>query len=149
MGTRHHVSAASRSGLAFVTNPLQRPLLVAAFLAGISDAGLAGRRGDAIGRAALAADRFDAGVALLDGDGLALQRLFHQPFGFVAQRLLRHWGMSSSGFAPVLHAIAAIGNACSDYFRISVLPRQSRPPNLPVLWQNSNCDLQDAVQPAF
>ncbi len=75
---------------------LQRPLLIAAFLAGIGNAGLAGGGGDAIGRAALAADGFDAGVAMLDGDGLALQRLSHQPLGFVALRLFRHFRISSS-----------------------------------------------------
>jgi hypothetical protein len=75
---------------------LQRPLLVAAFLAGVGNAGLAWRRRDSVGRAALAADGFDPGIALLDGDGLALQRLSHQSLGFVALRLFRHFGISSS-----------------------------------------------------
>jgi hypothetical protein len=33
---------------------------------------------------------------LLDSDGLALQRLFHQPLGFVALRLFRHCSFASS-----------------------------------------------------
>src|SRR5580692_3759699 len=78
---------------------LQRLLLIAAFLAGVGDTGLARGGGDAVGGAALAADGFDAGVALLDGDGLALQRLFDQPFGLVAHRLFRH-GRFSSSVAP-------------------------------------------------
>jgi len=38
-----------------------------------------------LSRAALCAFRLDAGVALRDGDGLALHRLFDPPFGLVAQ----------------------------------------------------------------
>jgi len=72
--------------------------------------GLAWRRGDAVGGAALAADGFDAGVALLDGDGLALKRFSHQPLGLVALRLFRHCSVFFLGGATVLHAIAAIGN---------------------------------------
>jgi len=63
---RREIALIRRSGA------LQRLLLIPAFLAGVGDAGLARGGGDAVGGAAFAADGFDAGVALLDGDGLAL-----------------------------------------------------------------------------
>lgn len=70
----------------FVAYFLQRRLLRAALLADIADAGFAFRRLEAVRRAAFAADRLDAGLALFDGDG----RLAHQPFGFFTHRLLGH-----------------------------------------------------------
>jgi hypothetical protein len=89
---------------------LQRHLLVAAFLARVGDAELSGGRRYSIWGAALSTFGFDSGIALLDGDGLALQRLFHQPLGFVAHGLFRHFRLFSAA-PPVLHVIAAIGNA--------------------------------------
>jgi hypothetical protein len=49
---------------------------------------------DTIGRPALPASGFDAGLALFDGDGFPLQCFFHQTFGLVAHRLLRHFALS-------------------------------------------------------
>src|SRR5258708_4720691 len=60
---------------------LQRRLLVSAFLADELDAGLALGGRDLVGRAAFAAGGIDAGVALLDDDGLAFHRLADQPLG--------------------------------------------------------------------
>src|SRR5262245_29143202 len=71
---------------------LQRLLLVPAFLAGELDPGLARLSRNAIGRAALAAFGFDAGVAGLDRD-VALHRLLDQPLGLLAHGLLRHCGV--------------------------------------------------------
>jgi hypothetical protein len=88
---------------------LQRYLLVAAFLAGVGNTELSGGRCYSIWGAAFSAFGFDSGIALLDGDGFALQRLFHQPLGFVAHGLFRHFRLFSAA-TPVLHVIAAIGN---------------------------------------
>jgi hypothetical protein len=88
---------------------LQRHLLVAALLARVGDAELSGGRRYSIWGAAFSAFGFDSGIALLDGDGFALQRLFHQPLGFVAHGLFRHFTLFSAA-PPVLHVIAAIGN---------------------------------------
>jgi uncharacterized protein (DUF779 family) len=68
----------------------ERLLLVAALLAGEFHPGRALRRRDAIRRAAFAAGCLDAGVALLDDNGLALHRLADQALGFLTHRLLRH-----------------------------------------------------------
>ena len=66
----------------------QRCLLVSAFLAGEWHAELSLRGLDAVGRAALAACGLDPGLALLDGDALALHRLLDEPLGFLAHLLL-------------------------------------------------------------
>jgi len=68
----------------------QRLLLVPAFLAGEFDAGRALCRRDAIRRAAFAAGGLDAGIALLNDNGLALHCLADQALGLFAHRLLRH-----------------------------------------------------------
>lgn len=67
--------------------PSQSLLLRAAFLAGVRHANPSWRRRDAIWRSALSTFGLNTSLALLDGDGLPLQRLFNQTFGFVAHRL--------------------------------------------------------------
>src|SRR5258708_15875923 len=95
---------------------LQRLLLVPAILAGELDAALAFFRLDPVRRAALAADRLDAGRALLHDDGLLFHRFADQALGLLTQGLFRQ---SSS---PPLKAREpyrtcvqiTIGKACSD-----------------------------------
>jgi hypothetical protein len=70
---------------------LQGPLRVPALLADELDAGHALGGLDAVGRAAFAANRLDAGVALFDDDTLLFHRLADQALGFFAHRLLRHF----------------------------------------------------------
>src|SRR5258708_2379445 len=69
---------------------LKRHLLVAAFLAGELHAGRTLCRRDPIGRTAFSAGRLDAGVALLNDNGLALHGFTDQALGLFAHRLLRH-----------------------------------------------------------
>jgi hypothetical protein len=108
---------------------LQRHLLVAAFLARVGHTELSGGRRYSIWGAALSAFGFDSGIALLDGDGFALQRLFHQPLGFVAHGLFRHFRLFSAA-PPVLHVIAAIGNAVLELIApgIQVCAVPTQPP---------------------
>ena len=53
------------------------------------DTGLALGRADPVRRAALAADGFDAGIALLDDEVLLFHRLADQALGFLSQGLFR------------------------------------------------------------
>src|SRR4051812_42776716 len=68
---------------------LQRLLLMPALLAGELDAALALFRLDPVRRAALSADRFDAGRALLHDEGLLLHRFADQALGLLTQGLFR------------------------------------------------------------
>src|SRR5665213_2179520 len=68
----------------------QRLLLVPALLAGEFHPRGAFFRRDAVGRAAFAAQRLDAGIALLHDDGLAFHGFADQALGLLAHRLLRH-----------------------------------------------------------
>src|SRR3981081_4208271 len=61
-----------------------------AFLAGEFYAGRTLGRRDPIRRAAFSASRLDAGIALLNDNGLALHGLTDQTLGLFAHRLLRH-----------------------------------------------------------
>ena len=72
---------------------LQRFLLVPALLAGEFDAALAFWRLHPVRGAALAADRLDPGIALLDDDGLLFHRFADQALGLLSQGL---FGQSSS-----------------------------------------------------
>jgi hypothetical protein len=63
---------------------LQRPLLIAAFLAGVFDPRLSRSSRDAVWGTALSAHGLDAGVALLDADGFALHRFFDEAFRLCA-----------------------------------------------------------------
>ena len=69
---------------------LKRLLLVPAFLAGEFYPRNAFFRRNAIWRATFAADRFDAGIALLDDEGLFRHGFADQPFRLFTHRLLRH-----------------------------------------------------------
>jgi hypothetical protein len=77
---------------------------VSAFLAGERHAKLAGRGRHAIFSAALAAGGLDPGVALLDGDGLLLHRLFDQAVGLRTHRFFGH-ELRLSGFHDTLLSI--------------------------------------------
>src|SRR5204862_272297 len=72
----------------------QRRLLVPAFLADEFHPGHALGRRDAIRRAALSADRVDAGIALLDDNGLLRHRLADQALRLLAHRSLVYHGVS-------------------------------------------------------
>jgi hypothetical protein len=87
---------------------LQRLLLVAAFLAGEFYPRDAFFGRNAIWRAAFAADRFDAGIALLDDKGLLRHGFADQPFRLFTHRLLRHPS------APVLKSTAEAVLSQSD-----------------------------------
>jgi len=95
---------------------LQRLLLMPAILAGELDSGLTLFRLDPVRGAALAADRLDAGRALLDDEGFLFHRFADQALGLLTQRLFRQ---SSS---PPLKAREpyrtclqiTIGKPCSD-----------------------------------
>src|SRR3979409_2165410 len=67
-----------------------RPVLMESLLSGVFHPGCAFCRRDAIGRAAFSAHRFDAGIALLNDDGLARHGFADQALGLFAHRLLRH-----------------------------------------------------------
>jgi hypothetical protein len=69
---------------------LKRLLLVSALLTGELHAGRAFGRQEAIWRAAFSARRLDAGIALLNNNGLALHCFADQALGLFAHRLLRH-----------------------------------------------------------
>src|SRR5579863_8026508 len=71
-------------------NLSKRLLLVAALLAGEFHPRRAAFSRDAIWRAAFAANRLDAGIALLHDDGLARHGFADQALGLFAHRLLRH-----------------------------------------------------------
>ena len=68
----------------------KRLLLVAALLAGEFHPRAAFLRRDAIWRAAFAASRLDAGIALLNDNGLARHGFADQALGLFPHRLLRH-----------------------------------------------------------
>ena len=68
----------------------KRNLLVAALLADEFHAARTFLGRHSIGRAAFAAGRLDAGVALLHDDRFAFHGFADQPLGLFAHRLLRH-----------------------------------------------------------
>ena len=61
-----------------------------ALFAGEFDPRRAFFRRDAVWGATFTAGRLDAGIALLDDDGLLFHRFADQPLGLFAHRLLRH-----------------------------------------------------------
>ena len=63
------------------------PLFFATFLTRVRHSNLPLSGGDATYRAALCALALDTRLALLNGDGFALQCLFHQTFGLLAHCL--------------------------------------------------------------
>src|SRR6266581_4398139 len=70
--------------------PLQRLLLVSAFLAGEFHPPLASFGRKAVRRAAFPAGRLDTGLALLDDEGFLFHRFADQPFSLFPHRLFRH-----------------------------------------------------------
>src|ERR1700691_2099144 len=80
----------AEAGSSFPAGSSQSLLFVAAFLAGKLHPDLSRRRRDAIGRAAFPAFRLDAGLALLDCNGLALHALLDKTLGLFAHCLLGH-----------------------------------------------------------
>ena len=81
---------------------LKRLLLVSALLAGEFHPRRAFFRQEAIGRTALAADRLDAGIALLDDNCFARHGFADQALRLFPHRLLRH------SFAPVIKTEATL-----------------------------------------
>jgi len=75
---------------------------VAALLAGEFHAGRAFFRQDAIWRAAFSARGLDAGIALLDDEGLAFHGFADQALGLFPHRLLRH------SLLPIIKTPAAL-----------------------------------------
>ena len=87
----------------------ERHLLVPTFLAGEPYPGRAFFGRDTVWRTAFAAGRLDAGVALLDDDGLLRHRFADQPLGFFAHRLLhRHPARTCHELFRRSHSIARI-----------------------------------------
>jgi hypothetical protein len=86
---------------------LERFLLLPALLAGKLDANLALLRLNAVRRTAFAADRLDAGIALLDDEVFLFHRLADQPLGLFAHRLLRHPPLSANEHLGAVYSTPA------------------------------------------